>query len=115
MSNYISSQCTANQSAFFYPFFPWLSRRWHHGGGTIWHPRRPGCWLLVAQLEAVGEALCLDGVGSATGVDARTTLDHGVVDLSGLQPDLAGNKRVVRVTICAVIASHVKAADDVLK
>ena len=40
-------------------------------------------------------------------VDAGMTLFLGAVDFSGLQPDLAGNKRIVRVTICAVVASEV--------
>ena len=64
-----------------------------------------GCWLSSKfLLEAVGEALSLDGVGSAAGVDAGATFVLGVMDLSGLQPDLA----VVRVTICAVVASRVE-------
>ena len=72
---------------------PWLSRRWHHGGETIWHP---GCWLVVGGcwlrskflLKAVSEALSLNGVGRATGFDAGATLGLAVVDLSGLQPNL---------------------------
>ena len=46
------------------------------------------------------------GFGSATGVDASSTL--GVVELSELQPDLACNERVVRVTVSTVIASCVE-------
>ena len=54
---------------------------------TIWHP---GCWLhSKVLLVAVSEALSLSRVGSATGVDAGATLGHGMVDRSGLQPDLA--------------------------
>ena len=83
---------------------PWLSRRWHHGGIRV-----AGCWLRSKfLLEAVSEALSLNGVGSATGVDMGATLGLAVVDLSGLQPDLACNERVVHVTVSAVIASCVE-------
>ena len=64
-------------------------------------------------LEAVSEALSLKGVGSATGVDAGATIGLDVVDLSGLQPDLACNERVVRVTVSAVIASCVEETAEV--
>ena len=71
--------------------------------------RVAGCWLRSKfLLEAVSEDLSLNGVGSATGVDAGATLGLGMVDLSGLQPDLACNERVVRVTVSAVIASCVE-------
>ena len=62
---------------------------------------------------AVSEALSLNGVGSATGFDAGATLGLSVVDLSGLQPDLACNERVVRVTVSAVIASRVEDTAEV--
>ena len=65
-----------------------------------------GCWLCSkCLLEPVSEALSINGVKSATGVDVGATLGLGVVVLSGLQPDLACNKQVVRVTVSAVIAS----------
>ena len=64
-------------------------------------------------LEAVSEAMSLNGVGSATGVDAGATLGFGVVDLSGLKPNLACNKRVARVTVSAVIASCVEDTTEV--
>ena len=48
-----------------------------------------GCWLRIKfLLEALSKALSLNGVRSATGVDAGATLGLGLVDLSGLQPDL---------------------------
>ena len=90
---------------------PWLSRRWHHGGETLWHP---GCWLRSKfLLEAVSKALNLNGVRSATGVDAGATLGLAVVDLSGLQPDLACNEGVVCVTVSPVIASCVEDTAEV--
>ena len=55
------------------------------------------------------EALSLNGVGSATGVDAGATLGRAVVDL---QLDLACNERVVCVTVSAVIASCVEGTAD---
>ena len=64
-------------------------------------------------LEAVSEALSLNGVGSATGVDAAATLGLAVVDLSGLQPDLACNERVVRVAVSGVIAFCVEDTAEV--
>ena len=74
-----------------------------------------GCWLCNKfLLEAVGKALSLDRVGSAAGVDAGATLSLGVVDLSGLLPDLAGNERVVCVTICAVVATCLKDTAEAL-
>ena len=76
--------------------------------------RVAGCWLRSTfLLEAVSEALGVNGVGSATGVDAGATLGLGVVDLSGLQPDLACNERVVRVTVSDVIASCVEDTAEV--
>ena len=71
--------------------------------------RVAGCWLPSKfLLEAVSEVLSLNGIGSATGVDAGATLGLGVRDLSGLQLDLACNERVVHVTVSAVIASCVE-------
>ena len=64
-------------------------------------------------LEAVSEALRLNRVGSATGFDAGVTLGLGVVDLSGLQPDLACNERVVRVKVSTVIAFCVEDTAEV--
>ena len=73
-----------------------------------------GCWLRSKfLLEAVSEALSLNGVESATGVDAGATFGLGVVDLSGLQPNLACNERVVDVTVSAVIASCVEDTAEV--
>ena len=58
--------------------------------------------------------ICLDGVRNAVDVDAGATLGLGVVDLFGLKSDdLAGNKRVVCVAICAVVASRVKDIGEV--
>ena len=54
-----------------------------------------------------------NGVGSATCVDAGATLGLGVDDLSGLQPDLACNERVVRDKVSAVIASRVEGTAEV--
>ena len=59
-------------------------------------------------LETVSKALSLNSIRSATGVDAGATLGLAMVDLSGLQLDLACNERVVRVTVSAVIASYVE-------
>ena len=68
--------------------------------------RVAGCWLHSKfLLEAASEALSLNGVGSATGVDALVTPGLPVMDLSRLQSDLACNERVVCVTVSAVIAS----------
>ena len=68
--------------------------------------RVAGCWLASKfLLEAVSEALSLNGCGSATGIDAGATLGLAMVDLSGLRPDLACNEQVVLVTASAVIAS----------
>ena len=76
--------------------------------------RVAGCWLRSKfLLEAVSEALSLNGVGSATGVDEGATLGLAVVDLSGFKPDLACNERVVRVTVSAVIASCVEDTAEV--
>ena len=73
-----------------------------------------GCWLRSKfLLEAVSEALSLNGVGSARGVDAGATLGLAVVDLSGLQPELACNERMVHVTVSAVIASCVEDTAEV--
>ena len=43
----------------------------------------------------------------------RATLRLGMMDLSRLQPDLAANEGVIRVTVCAVVASRVKDAAEV--
>ena len=52
-----------------------------------------GCWLRSKfLLKAVSEALSLDGVGRGTGFDAGASLGLAVVDLSGLQPELACNE-----------------------
>ena len=76
--------------------------------------RVAGCWLCSKfLLEAVSEALSLKGVGSATGVDAGATLGLAMVDLFGLQPDLACNERVVRITVRALIASCVEDTAEV--
>ena len=76
--------------------------------------RVAGCWLRSKfLLEAVSEVLSLNRVGSTTGVDAGATLSLAVVDLSVLQPDLAFNGRVVRVTVSAVIASCVEDTAEV--
>ena len=72
--------------------------------------------MLVAQQVSPGGcplALSLNGFENATGVDAGATLGLAVVDLSGLQPDLACHKRVVRVTVSAVIASCVEDTAEV--
>ena len=69
--------------------------------------RVAGCWLCSKfLLEAVSEARSLKGVGSATGSLA-------MVDLSGHQPDLACNERVVRITVRALIASCVEDTAEV--
>nr|XP_058969591.1 nucleolar GTP-binding protein 2-like [Pocillopora verrucosa] len=65
-------------------------------------------------LKGLDEALSLGWVGSSAGVDAGATLCLGVVDLTRLQPDLAANKGVICVTVCAVIASRVEDAAEVL-
>ena len=76
--------------------------------------RVAGCWLRSKfLLEAVSEALSLNGVGSTTGVDAWATLGVAVMDPSRLQPDLARNERVVRVIVSAVIASCVEDTAEV--
>lgn len=76
--------------------------------------RVAGGWLRSEPiLEVVGEALSLGRVESATGVDAGEPLRPGVVDLSGFQPDLAGDERVVGVAISAVVASRVKDGAEV--
>ena len=73
-----------------------------------------GCWLCSkCLLEPVSEALSLNGVESATGVDAAATLGLGMVVLSGLQPDLACQKQVVHVTVSAVISSCVEDTAEV--
>ena len=73
-----------------------------------------GCWSCSkCLLESVSEALSINRVKSATGVDAGATLGLGVVVLSGLQPDLACNKQVVCVTVSAVIASCVEDTAEV--
>ena len=73
-----------------------------------------GCWLhRKFLLEAVSQTLRLNGVGSATGADAEATLGLGVVDLSGLQPNLACNKQVVHVRVRGVIASCVEDTAEV--
>ena len=64
-------------------------------------------------LKGLDEALSLGWVGSSAGVDAGATLCLGVVDLTRLQPDLAANKGVICVTVCAVIASRVEDAAEV--
>ena len=73
-----------------------------------------GCWLRSKfLLEAVSEALNINGVGSATGVDAGATRGLAMADLSGLQPELACNKRVVCVTVSNVMASCVEDTAEV--
>ena len=73
-----------------------------------------GCWLRSKfLLETVSEALSLNGVGGATGVDAAATLGLAVVGISGLQPGPACNERVVRVTVSAAIASCVEDSAEV--
>ena len=72
--------------------------------------RFAGCWLVSKfLLEPNSEALSLNKVGSATGVDVGATLGRAVVDL---QPDLACNERVVCVTVSAVVASCVEGTAD---
>jgi len=67
-----------------------------------------GCRLVTKLLlKGLGEALSLGWIGNSAGVDMRVTLRLGMVDLSQLQPDLAANKGVIRVTVCAVVASRV--------
>mgnify|MGYP001798152705 CR=1 FL=1 len=67
--------------------------------------RVAGCWLHSKFLLV--KFCALMGSEAQVRVDAGMTLFLGAVDFSGLQPDLAGNKRIVRVTICAVVASEV--------
>jgi len=71
--------------------------------------------MLVSKLllKGLGEALSLSWIGNRAGVDARATLRLVMVDLSWLQPDLAADKGVIRVTVCAVVASRVKDAAEV--
>lgn len=53
-------------------------------------------------LEAVG----LDQVGGAAGVDVMATLGLSVVDLFVVQPDLAGNEQMVCITVCTMETSY---------
>ena len=76
--------------------------------------RVAGCWLCSKYLlEAVSEALSLNGVGGATGANEGATPGLAVVDISGPQPDLACNEREVHVTVIAVIASYVEDTAEV--
>ena len=76
--------------------------------------RVTGRWLRSEPiLEVVGKALSLGRVGSVAGVDAWEPLRLGVVDPSGLQPDLAGDERVVGVAIPGVVAPRLKDGAEV--
>lgn len=73
-----------------------------------------GCGLVSKLLlKGLGEALSLSWFGSSAGVNARTTLRLGMMDLTRLQPDFAANEGVIRVTVCTVEASRVKDAAEV--
>jgi len=73
-----------------------------------------GCRLVnKLLLKGLSKALSLGRFGSSAGVDARATLRLGMMDLTRLQPDLAANEGVIRVTVCAVVALRVKDAAEV--